>query len=369
MSQLYLQRALAGLVLVLMLWGCQSVSLNGNKVATVNGQVITKKEFKDSFARHSQLRNVDPKMFEDPKFEPVMQMFKKMTLQKMIVSALILQEAEKHQLEVTSEELDKFYKEHAAQMGDESALENRLKEMGISVTDFKDELKNELLKEKLVGVISDKSFVVSDEEAKTYFQTNPQRYQEPEKVRARHILISANPNEIKQSVLKENKGATPDEINTLVEQYIGEKRKKAQDLLSKIKTNPTQFETLARENSEDPGSAKVGGDLGYFAKGVMVQPFSDAAFSLQSGQLAKEPVETTFGFHIIQTTDRKPAKKHTYNDVKKDIVSFLENRKKTKVLDKWLEEKQKISTIVIEPEYDFEAKEQNNSNSVKLPVN
>lgn len=75
----------------------------------------------------------------------------------------------------------------------------------------------------------------------------------------------------------------------------------AQNLYNEIK-NGKSFAEIAQENSLCP-SGQNGGDLGFFGKGVMVKPFEDAAFSLEVGELSK-PVETQFGWHLIQITEK-----------------------------------------------------------------
>lgn len=76
------------------------------------------------------------------------------------------------------------------------------------------------------------------------------------------------------------------------------------------------FEELAKEFSEDPGSAKRGGDLGYFGRGRMVPEFENAAFSLANGEVS-EPFETSYGYHIVQKVDQKPVM--PFKDVKANI--------------------------------------------------
>ena len=77
-----------------------------------------------------------------------------------------------------------------------------------------------------------------------------------------------------------------------------EKQSQALEVLERIK-NGEKFGKVAKEISLDPGSAKKDGNLGYFSKGMMVEPFEKAAFALQVGEIS-EPVKTEFGYHIIK---------------------------------------------------------------------
>lgn len=123
---------------------------------------------------------------------------------------------------------------------------------------------------------------VTDEEVKKFFDENADKFQGNEQRRASHILIGFG-------------------ANASVEQKQAAKAK-AEALLATIKKNPKSFEELAIKNSQDPGSAAKGGDLGSFGRGAMVKPFEDAAFSMKVNQLS-DLVESEFGYHIIKLTE------------------------------------------------------------------
>jgi peptidyl-prolyl cis-trans isomerase C len=100
--------------------------------------------------------------------------------------------------------------------------------------------------------------------------------------------------------------------------------KEAEELKEKLDDGEA-FEKLASQNSKDPGSAKEGGDLGYFTKGRMVPEFSRAAFALKKGEVSA-PVKSPFGWHIIKLEDRRKLAPPTYNEVKKDLEAKLQER-------------------------------------------
>ena len=104
---------------------------------------------------------------------------------------------------------------------------------------------------------------------------------------------------------------------------------KAEALLAQIKQKPDSFAAVAKANSQDPGSASKGGDLGFFGRGMMVKPFEDAAFGLKVGGIAG-PVETEFGYHIIKVTAVKPAQTTEFAQARPQIEKELKRQKAEK---------------------------------------
>ena len=122
---------------------------------------------------------------------------------------------------------------------------------------------------------------VTEDEIKSFFKANADKYQNQQQREASHILIAAS------------KNAPPAEK--------AKAKAKAEDLLNQIRKNPKQFEELAKKYSQDPESAKKGGDLGSFGRGMMVKPFDDAVFSMKVNEISNI-VESDFGYHIIKLT-------------------------------------------------------------------
>ncbi|MDR5811716.1 SurA N-terminal domain-containing protein [Caballeronia sp. LZ019] len=141
----------------------------------------------------------------------------------------------------------------------------------------------------------------SDADLKKYYDDNIQRYRTEGQVRASHILVNAPKD-----------ASAADKAKA---------KQKAESLLAQVKAHPDQFAEVAQKNSDDPGSASKGGDLGYFARGQIAggKAFDDAAFSLKKGEVS-EIVESDFGYHIIQATDVKPAATKPFDEVKDSIA-------------------------------------------------
>ena len=122
---------------------------------------------------------------------------------------------------------------------------------------------------------------VTEDEIKSFYKANADKYQNQQQREASHILIAAS------------KNAPPAEK--------AKAKAKAEDVLNQIRKNPKQFEELASKYSQDPESAKKGGDLGSFGRGMMVKPFDDAVFSMKVNEISNV-VESDFGYHIIKLT-------------------------------------------------------------------
>lgn len=140
--------------------------------------------------------------------------------------------------------------------------------------------------------------MVADKDINEYYAENKNEFRELEKVKARHILLKVDAN------------ASEDEKKKVKEE--------AQEILAKAKKEGADFAALAKKYSEDPGSAKKGGDLGYFERGKMVKEFEEAAFSLKPGEIS-DLVKTSYGYHIIKVEDKKPAAVPSLEKVKSKV--------------------------------------------------
>ena len=185
---------------------------------------------------------------------------------------------------------------------------------------------------------------IGESEAKKYYDENQDKFKYPQRVRASHILISANPEQIAKKIVEEKKDVTQPELVKMVEKQMAELKDKAEKLQSQVKKAPSTFAKVAKENSQDTGSAIRGGDLGFFAKDEMVEPFAKAAFELAPNTIS-EVVQTPYGFHIIMTTDRSEAGTLSFEQSKKDIINYLEGQDKVDILKNKIESLRKEAKI------------------------
>lgn len=151
---------------------------------------------------------------------------------------------------------------------------------------------------------------VSDDQVQQFYQANQDRYGQPEERRARHILVQA----------------AADAADDVIE----EARRKAQEILDRVRSDPARFEEIARAESQDPGSAASGGDLGFFGPGAMVQAFEDAVYALSPGQVS-DLVRTDFGFHVIELTEIRPPTIRPLDEVREEIVEELKRQEASRL--------------------------------------
>ncbi len=148
-------------------------------------------------------------------------------------------------------------------------------------------------------------------------KTKGESYDQPEKVKAKHILI------------KVDKNAPQEEIQ--------KKKNLADEIYSKL-LKGENFDKLAKEYSEDENTKETGGDLGEVAKGTKGESWDNVVFALRKGTFSK-PFETDEGYEIVYVYDKIPFKKAKFEDVKDDIIKTLENQKRNELKNQWLSEK------------------------------
>ena len=280
MKKKILEGAILALGLVLLTTGCGKTKLkNGEEVAIkVNGENITAdtlyNELREKYAKYLIINDIDKKIFD--------------TIYK-----------NDEEIEKQVNEQFEYYESQYSQSG--SSLEDVIKNYGYkNVKEFKDELRLNIQRSKAVDdYLKDN---IKDSEIQKYYDENYAG-----DISAKHILIKVKASDSDEGLSDE------------------EALNKANDLISKL-NDGADFSELAKENSDDTGSASNGGDLGYFNKGQMVKEFEDAAYSLGVNEYTKEPVKTTYGYHIILKTGEKDKK--ALNDAKEEIKEKILATKK-----------------------------------------
>ncbi|MFZ0035374.1 MAG: peptidylprolyl isomerase [Sedimentisphaerales bacterium] len=251
-------------------------------------------------------------------------------LEKVIVEQLLDEKVKAANITVTDEEVTNQIKEIASQQQPPLSMEDfkaLIEAYGQSFDDVKSRIRKGLTYQKLMGTQWAGKINVTEDDAKKFYSENKSKFENPEQVKASHILIkphTTDPN------------ADPNQARAAA-------KAKAEDLLKQVKAG-ADFAELARANSDCP-SSKQGGDLGYFGKGQMVPAFEEAAFALKPGQVS-DVVETQFGYHIIKLTDHKDPNVTPFEKAKDDIVKMLTQSKQADFADEYIKSLKANAKIV-----------------------
>lgn len=158
---------------------------------------------------------------------------------------------------------------------------------------------------------------VTPDDLRSYYEQHRPQYNVPEQVKVSHILI---------------KTPLPGADGKVDEKGTAEAQHRAEDLLKQLKGG-AKFEDLAKKYSEDPGSAKQGGALGWIGRGATVPEFEKASFSLPPGQLS-DLVKSSYGFHIIRVDEKHEAHTKSLDEVKSEIEPIVKHQKALQIVQK-----------------------------------
>ncbi len=221
---------------------------------------------------------------------------------------------------------DKKWEEAKTRLGSEQMIDMRLKAENLT----RAELLQKWADQGAAEAVLDRELKVSisDEQARKFYDENPGRFEQPEMVRASHVLISTR--DAQQKELPEDKKAA--------------KKKTAEEVLKRARAGE-DFAKLAKEFSEDPGSKDKGGEY-TFPRGQMVPEFEAAAFGLKPGQVS-DIVTTAFGYHIIKVSEQIPAKKIEYAKVADDLKNGLKAQEMQKLVPDFVSKLKKEAGVEI----------------------
>jgi peptidyl-prolyl cis-trans isomerase C len=217
---------------------------------------------------------------------------------------LLTQEAAARKVTVPDADVTAQIATIQGQFPSEQVFAQTLAERKISLDQVRADARRDLIVAKLLKDEVEAKSTVTAEQVQDFYAKNPDQFMQGERVRASHILISV-----------------PKDANAAAK---AQGRSRAAQVLKDLKAGQ-DFAALAKQHSQDPGSAPQGGDLGYFTQGQMVGPFNDVAFTLKPGTTS-ELVETDFGFHIIRVVDRQAGRTVPIEEVRPQVEEFLRNK-------------------------------------------
>jgi peptidyl-prolyl cis-trans isomerase C len=317
----------AALIVLIAISGCgkkdASSEAEGPVAAKVNGHAIHENEVARELGQMSQMmQQQGGQMPTDP---AGMQQMRQNAVNNLVDKQLLKEQVEKEGLAPNDAEVKAEIDKVKAQYPDEAAFLQRLQALGLSEDDLREEISFNMAMQRLAVKHQDAAPDASPEEAQKYYDENRQQFLEPEGVRASHILIRSA-------------ATDPDTAKSAA-------RARAEAALADVKGG-RDFATVAKEKSEDPGSAPNGGDVQFFARGRMVPEFEQAAFALQVGEISPI-VQTQFGYHIIKVTDKRAAREVPFAEVQDKVVQMLGQTKNERVVRALIQEARKTAKIEI----------------------
>jgi peptidyl-prolyl cis-trans isomerase D len=396
------QFVLALIVLPFAFWGVDSYrkSGGGDALASVNGDKISAQEFDNALRQQQQkMREMsgpafDASIFDKPEIKHAI-------LESLVAQHLLTSEAQKTGLTVTDEQLagviggiGAFQKDGKF---DKQQYETLLRGQNMSPLMFESKVRLDLASRQLTDAYTQNGYVtasvvdnlirlneqqrvvalanlnldsyisqakVSDAAIDEYYKNNPKEFQTDARVKVEYVLFSADSllaqTKVDESEVKKyfdehlSEFSNPEQrqaahilITVSAQASAAEKsaaQAKAEQILQQLKKSPASFASLAKQYSQDPGSAANGGDLGLFGRGAMVKPFEDAVFALKVGETS-DLVQSDFGFHIIKLTAIKPGKTQSLAEVKELISQRIKTQKSN---DKFAELAEKFNDLVYE---------------------
>ncbi|MFO7983306.1 MAG: peptidyl-prolyl cis-trans isomerase [Desulfuromonadales bacterium] len=238
----------------------------------------------------------DQKSLSDEEIDELERSF----LRQIIDRELTLAEADRVGISVSSAELERQVHEYRQEYP-ENEFGRMLQQQGLTLAQWRRDLKERLLQEKVIEKQVYNQLSVDDSEIATYYQDNRDEFDRPEQVRARQILLAS--------------------------------KEQGEKVLGLLRQGE-RFEDIARQFSLSPDSEK-GGDLGFFARGEMPPQFDEVVFALTPGRLS-DLIKTDYGYHVFRVEEKRPAERLELEEVRDQIRARLLEEKEETAYQKWL---------------------------------
>ncbi|WP_417761974.1 peptidylprolyl isomerase [Shewanella sp.] len=381
--------------------------------AIVNGEKISKSELEQAYqSERNRLQQQLGDMFDTlAANESYLNSVKQGVLQRLVAQRLINQAANELGLRASDEQIkDAIRNETAFQTAgvfDNNRYLSILRQMGYTVSSFRDAMRGDMTRNQLVNALVASDFAlkgesealaklqaqtrdirfttvpsepfvadisVTDDEVSKYYEDNKLQFQRPEMVSLEYIELSA-------AALSEKVNVTDDEAKAYYDEHVAdyqtkEKRQaahilieattddtaakaKAEDIVKQLKAG-ADYAELAKQNSQDPLTADKGGELGWFEAGVMDPAFDTALFALNKGDVS-DVVKTPYGYHIIKLLDIQPSAAAPFDSVKAQIVQKIK-------MDKAVNEFYTLQPKLADTSYEVPDTLEEAAKAVQLPV-
>lgn len=382
------------------LWGINQYFHSGGDttVAKIDGHKISQNDFRRAYS--NQRRRLEEMMGKN--FRPELideKQLREQVLNSLIDNEVMVEAALNRGYRITDEQVAQLIRNEPAFQRDgkfdHDLFERYLRNEGETADGFGIQLRNSMVRDQMEMALRSsqfatpqavqqldrlrneqraiKYFVVpvsrftgsepSSEQIASYYKENIKRFMTPERVRVAYLNMSAA--EIAQKISPTDKQlhqryedqlakfTTPEDrrvSHILV--AVNDAADKAEDKAALAKARALRerllkgasFAQLAKEDSDDPGSAKKGGDLGFIGHGIMDPTFEKAAYALKKGQIS-EPIRTPFGYHLIEVTDIRPAKIKSFSDVRDQLKRAIQQERAD---DEYYTESDKLANLTFE---------------------
>ncbi len=373
--------------------GSYLVSGSNNAAAKVGNSEIGRGEFEQAYQNErnrmqSQLGDYFSNLLGDPEY---VASFRKSVLDRLINDRLLQQHAESLGLRVSDAQVRQMILDMPQFQTDgefdQQIYQSALRRAGYTPENFAEYLRQDLVRNQLLSAIQGSDFSLqseveaqgklitqtrdirsltlniddyaakispSDDEVQAYYDEHQDDYTRPEQMKIAYVELSADQ-------LKDNVSVTDEDAKAYYNEHLdkystaeqrkvshilvqGDDEEKAQAILDQL-NNGADFTAVAKEQSEDVGSAEQGGSLGWIEHDVMDPAFEEAAFSLENVGDVSGLVKSSFGYHIIKLDDVKAPESKPFDDVKSDIVAELSEQQ---ALDSYYELQNELETVAFE---------------------
>jgi peptidyl-prolyl cis-trans isomerase SurA len=298
-------------------------------IARVNNQIITRTEF----ARSQEDLRKEAQQQDPVNAEKVIAEREKDVLRDLIDQQLLLEKAKDLGITADTElikKLDQMRKE--MNLDNMEDLEKAAQAQGISFEDFKQNMRNQIITQQVIGREVGQRLVIDKEEEKKFYDTHQTELNQPETIKLSEILVST---ETKAKDVTE-------------EQQLAAAKAKAEDLLDQIKKG-AKFEDVAKKSSEGPSAAQ-GGDLGYFKRGTLAKELEDKTFVMKAGEVS-DVIRTRQGFVILKVVEHHDAGVPPFAQIEPRIMDAIYMQKLQPALREYLTKLREAADIDIKPGY------------------
>ena len=281
--------------LLIMAAGAHAQSIYPGDAVRVNDETISYQRFNGFYVEYRNSKGVAVGARGDQL--GLLTQLRQEAMDLLIEQALVWQAAERAGIEADPAEAEKNIADVRAVFDSDAAFNMKLQEEGFTEETFRKHIERMIAAKVYLDGVRLEAAEVSDAEVERYYHANEGRLTLPEQVRVRHILLTWKPL------------GTQDDRATI--------RKQMQPILERAR-NGEDFAALAEEFSDDYATKTAGGDTGFFKRGDMVPAFEKAAFAMQPGEIS-DPVETSFGVHIIRFEERQEPHLLSFDEVREQL--------------------------------------------------